>query len=197
MDLEKNEDIRVTKSKQALQDSLLELLNTKDINNISITKLCSNAKINRTTFYKYYSSPIDVLNEIQNNYIDEVKEFIMLNNSNSKLSNYDRFLYRFKKINKDNKFCKILLNENVNNKFFNEIMFIYFKDLNEDLKKNYKSHNESDFEYIFLYLCTGCSAIIKRWIYNDFKESPEHISKLMKLIIDGIGNIYPDIDSYL
>lgn len=88
----KSEDIRVTKSKQALQDSLLKLLDTKDINNISITNLCNNAKINRTTFCKYYTIPLDVLNET---------------------------------------------------------ISLYFKNINEMLKNNYKSHNESDFDIYF------------------------------------------------
>ncbi len=70
---------RIVATKRALQDALIEMLKTQNINFISIRELCQAAKVNRTTFYNHYGSQFDVLNEIaethlQNGYHVVVKE---------------------------------------------------------------------------------------------------------------------------
>ena len=67
MDQKKKENRRVRLTKQMIQDSLIELLDVKPIEKISISELCQLADINRTTFYNHYGSQYDVLNEVGEN----------------------------------------------------------------------------------------------------------------------------------
>lgn len=63
---------RVAISKILMKEGLLRLLKKKHISKISVSELCKKAQINRTTFYRYYQTPSDVLQEIA---LDYVKEF--------------------------------------------------------------------------------------------------------------------------
>ena len=47
-------DLRVVKTKEALQEALLSLLKEKTLNSISVTEICLMAKVNRGTFYSHY-----------------------------------------------------------------------------------------------------------------------------------------------
>ena len=58
-----NQRIRITK--QLLQQSLLQLLQIKLIDKISVTEICAHTQINRSTIYKHYGSQYDVLDEIK------------------------------------------------------------------------------------------------------------------------------------
>ena len=58
-----NQRVRLTK--RLLSESLLDLMQQKDLDQISVIELCRKAGINRATFYRYYSNPVDVLQEIQ------------------------------------------------------------------------------------------------------------------------------------
>ena len=58
------EDARVTKTKERLRESLLDLMEDKPLADISITALCASAHVNRNTFYAHYGSPADVLDEL-------------------------------------------------------------------------------------------------------------------------------------
>lgn len=60
--MKENQRVKVTK--RMLKDSLLQLLKEKDLDEITVTELCARAQINRTTFYRYYNLPADVLNEM-------------------------------------------------------------------------------------------------------------------------------------
>ena len=59
------ENQRVRMSKKLLKEALISLLAEKNIEKITIYELCERATINRTTFYKYYGSQYDLLDEIE------------------------------------------------------------------------------------------------------------------------------------
>ncbi len=65
-----SEDRRVRKTKKLIKDTLIELLNQKSINKISVTELTEKADISRKTFYLHYSSIYDAKNELDNDIID-------------------------------------------------------------------------------------------------------------------------------
>ncbi len=65
---------RVVVTKRMLKEGLMRLLKNRPLEKISITELCQEAGINRTTFYRYYELPRDVLTEIQNNFFAETLE---------------------------------------------------------------------------------------------------------------------------
>ncbi|MBQ7858574.1 MAG: TetR/AcrR family transcriptional regulator C-terminal domain-containing protein [Faecalibacterium sp.] len=56
-------DRRVVKTKQALFDALLRLLRTQNVEEVSVSRLCEVANVNRSSFYKYYNTPADILRE--------------------------------------------------------------------------------------------------------------------------------------
>ena len=63
--VEKKTDRRILKTKRALRESLLYLLKEQPIQKISVSRLCEKSDINRSTFYTYYSSPMDLLESIE------------------------------------------------------------------------------------------------------------------------------------
>lgn len=55
------EDLRVRKTKKALFDAFMKLLNEKPFDEITVNELCERAGIRRATFYKHYSDKFDFL----------------------------------------------------------------------------------------------------------------------------------------
>ena len=47
-------DKRVTKTKNNIYNSLIELLQEKQIGEIRVSEICKNASINRTRFYAHF-----------------------------------------------------------------------------------------------------------------------------------------------
>jgi len=52
--MEQKSDLRVTKTRRNIQDTLIRLLSQKDFESITVQNILDEALINRTTFYKYY-----------------------------------------------------------------------------------------------------------------------------------------------
>lgn len=59
----KNRDIMIKRYKEYIQEALVELLKKQSIKDISITDLTEKAGIARSTFYRYYSSLDEVIDD--------------------------------------------------------------------------------------------------------------------------------------
>ncbi len=70
--MEKKENQRIMLTKQLLQTAFLKLLQLKPIHAISIRELCTEAGINRTTFYYHYGSQYDLLADISGRFLDSI-----------------------------------------------------------------------------------------------------------------------------
>ena len=67
-------DARIRYTKRILREVLLDLLKDRDLSCISVTDLCEGAEINRATFYRYYESPVDLLNHIEAELLENLRE---------------------------------------------------------------------------------------------------------------------------
>lgn len=68
--LHENRKIRMTK--KVLRDSLIELLYTKDISEVTVTELCKKADVNRSTFYSHYETLTQVLDDIEGDFLSHI-----------------------------------------------------------------------------------------------------------------------------
>ncbi len=69
---EQQENRRVRMTRRLLKTALLELLEDQELSKISVTAICKAADLHRSTFYKYYSEPNDLLREIEEDYLNLV-----------------------------------------------------------------------------------------------------------------------------
>ena len=60
----KKEDLRITKTKSALQEAFFSLISEKPFNDITVNELCDRAGVRRATFYKHFSDKYDFLGRI-------------------------------------------------------------------------------------------------------------------------------------
>ena len=64
-------DPRVIKTLRRIDDALLENLDKYQFQKITVEMICSSAKINRSTFYKYYKDKSDLLDSFLKRILDE------------------------------------------------------------------------------------------------------------------------------
>ena len=67
---------RIIYTKKVIRDSLVELLQDKDIHQITVTDICKKADINRGTFYTHYKDAFDLLQSIEDDLFNQIVEYI-------------------------------------------------------------------------------------------------------------------------
>lgn len=72
----KAEDKRIRRTKKAIREALLRLMQTKPVARVTAAELCREADINRNTFYAHYSTPEDVLAEIEDEFLTDLVDML-------------------------------------------------------------------------------------------------------------------------
>ena len=73
----KTEKIRDTRSQEAIRKAVLSLARHKPVEKISITEICREASVHRSTFYKYYGCQSDVVKDMLNRLILHTADHVM------------------------------------------------------------------------------------------------------------------------
>lgn len=165
---------RTTMTKRILKETLIELLETKPINHISVRELCEVADLNRSTFYAHYTDQYALLDEIQKEAINQTIYYLSDVSSNILSIEY---IEKFLSYIKDNQSVfKILLLQKGTFDFEDQFSKAVLNKIYPNIPLKSKS-NEQD--YVYSYMMSGCLTIIKKWLSEGCKTS---INKLSKLI---------------
>ena len=70
-------DRRIQRSRRNIRNAFFELIQKKDLDEITVKELSDLADVDRKTFYSHYSSVYDVLNEFENELGEEIKDMLL------------------------------------------------------------------------------------------------------------------------
>ena len=160
------------KSQLKIEKIFIELLQKKEINEITISDICKLAKLNRSTFYANYTDIYDLADKLKDNLYQEVLNIYSTERKEKKHS-YN-FLKLFNHIKENQLFYNTFfkLNYDNNYKHFEEfINYDIFKQLYDE---------ELELDYHITFFMAGLNAIITKWLNNGCIESPEEIDNLLK-----------------
>lgn len=190
--MEQKTDRRVIKTKHAIYKAFVELLDEKDVNQITITDIAKKANINRKTFYNYYSDAYEVMEEIENLTV----EAFINNMGTVEFTNMADFLTEIfikftETVNKDLEFFNLLFK--TNNRSFLIVKIV--EALKEYVQKRIEESNELDmrrFEVVSNFYLSGVLSVYMNWFMNNYDQSIEEISALLtELVLHGIQKKWP------
>lgn len=180
-----NENRRVRMTKQMIKDALLELLEQKDLKKISVTAICETADVNRSTFYKYYTDPIDLLNEIEQDYMDMIPKSTDLPDLITPEELVKLTSAFFDYVKQNEKVSRVLFNDSVYSHFSSNLVdFIYSgKFVFKEAKDELTSH------YYRLYIANGTVGMLHDWVKNGFPVTSMKIAEMMYSLSNTITQI--------
>lgn len=96
---DKRIDLRVTKTRSALNKAFTELLEEKNFEEITVVELCDRAMIRRTTFYKHYTDKNDYFRfyicELRDSFASELPLDVSSSSPTEYITSMSRHLYLF------------------------------------------------------------------------------------------------------
>lgn len=149
---ERNMDRRIKRTKQAINDCLLTLLEKKPIEKITVKELCQLADINRSTFYQYYDNPPSMLCQIQSEIMEQLKAYLLQSsgvNTSDKILEMMRYLYLKKQ------YAQILLGTENNVAVLSSLLYIVYDNDVEAWKKRYPDMADEQIYYLFAFAANG------------------------------------------
>ena len=158
---------RKKESQEKIEKTFLQLIQKKNINEISVSTICEIAKLNRSTFYANYIDVYDLVEKVKNRMADEFAEFQLSNNSKQDPNGY---LNLFKHIKDNQIFFKTYFK-------LEDISISPITEYHMELAEKY--YNNEYIDYHIEFFRAGLNAIIKKWLNNNCKESPEEMVEII------------------
>lgn len=155
---------RRRESQKKIEEAFIRMLQREHLNKISVTDICKETGLNRTTFYANYTDIYDLADKIRQEIEDTFNKALMKKEDRNAIT-FFRLIYE------------------------NQIMFqTYFK-LDYD-KEHIGTYLNSDkikegfqgdlLPYHIAFFQNGLNAIIKMWLESGCRETPEEMADFIK-----------------
>lgn len=156
-------------SQDKIERAFIHFLQTKEINEISVTDICKETHLNRSTFYANYLDVYDLADKI----VEKIEKDVsyLYKEEREKKYNSNDFLKLFRHIKENQIFYKTYFKLNQDKHF---IIRQY------DTNLSRKMYDDKFIDYHIDFFMAGLNAVIKKWLNNDCQESPEEIDAIIK-----------------
>lgn len=175
-------DRRLQRTKENLRTALLEILKNKELAQITVTELAKQANINRATFYLHYQIPRDIFDEIYQEFIDSFEavysQSIVLAANDQSSQSVWLAVYRFLFEHQETVKLLTKVDGGPFQQFFEiELLHVITK---QPYWEKYKDDPHSEYKWMFA--ISAWVGIIKLWVHNGMKESPEELAEITQSI---------------
>lgn len=160
---------RKRESMQKIEQVLIELLQAKELNQISVSDICKRANLNRSTFYANYVDIYGLADTIREKLETQVAD--LYREELMKGYNSNNYLKLFRHI-KENQFFYCT--------YFKLGYDEKYKILTYDYEMAKKHFDDRFIEYHMEFFKSGLTRIIKLWLQNGCKETPEEMFEIIK-----------------
>lgn len=189
----KKNDSRYFNTAILFDKALIELLEKKDFEYVTVKEICNKAGVNRSTFYLHYETINDLveetcvyINDIFIQYFKKDGKKISISVNDDSLENLflinDKYLIPYLNFIKENKLIfKIALNHPYQMKSLKNYNDLLEHIINPILNR-YKI-NESEKKYLVSFYINGLIGIIKEWLNCDCSDPILEVSEVMKCCV--------------
>lgn len=180
------DDRRVRKTKKALRQGLVTLLEKKKLKDITVRELTDQVDLHRGTFYVHYRDIYELYDKMWQEAIQEIQE-IFQQYPPEELPEGPAPLFRaimeYAWENRD--LCQMFFGPNVDQSLVRELSSIVEEKFTEDWPVLYPDAALPGNNYLPIYVVAGCMGTLRRWVSTGMKESPRQMAALLDRITTG------------
>ncbi len=188
-----NLDLRVVRTKTAIRNALVELIEEKGFDAITVKDITTKANINRGTFYTHYQDKFDLMTKCQEDIMYDFSNIAKqkfpeviadLGSNPSPTMPFILITSILEFLNENSDFMKAVLSPKGDLSFQTKLKDFMWKTLFEDT--NGPLINKENLlvpsEYLTSYMASAHIGVIQQWLNNGQKETPEEIAHFLSTI---------------
>jgi len=164
---------RYKNSSEKIETAFLSLILSKNYDDITISDICKEAKINRSTFYAHYDDINDLVITIEGNFANSISHIFNFGLRQT----HEAFIEMFEFVKNNKYFYKSFLNIPYTTFAEKNMKFQIMEQLKE--KVNHSKTTNTELLYRAAFFGAGIKEICRIWLENDCKETPEQMAKLL------------------
>lgn len=176
-------DRRITKSQKAIKKAVIELMSEKNFDVITIQDIADRANVNRGTIYLHYLDKFDLLDQIIDEHINELRvmcESAAEMDLNFVESNVGWFEY----FEKNYSFFSTLLTSSKASSFRSRFQELLIEEMKNDIDTTKVINRELNEEVLLQFIVTSFVGIAEWWITKGMPCPPRVIAVQLGILLD-------------
>lgn len=180
-------DRRIIKTKKAIRNALVGLIEEKSFEAITVTDLTERADVNRGTFYLHYEDKFDLLRKVEDEILNHIGKILT---RDATVDFFDNILddqpikslvELFTFISDNKKLFKAILGPTGDRQFYNNLKSYIIDLMFNRNKENNHLLAQSDIspEYFTAYVSSAHLGIIEHWLNKDLDLTPHELATLL------------------
>jgi len=165
-------------ARNRLREALLQMLEHTELNKICVTELCRRAEVNRTSFYRYYALPEDVLKEILEELAGELAEVTALPRDGEELER--ALLQMCRDLYARAPLVRTLIRRSENGGNRGEFRNLLTKQMIGSLPPE---HGEESRPMAAAFFAGGLWALLRKWIKEEPMRPPEEVVSMVLMLV--------------
>lgn len=186
-------DLRVIRTRDAIRNALVDLIEEKGFEAITVKDITDTAKINRGTFYAHYQDKFDLMTKCQEEIMQEMSNIVKQNfpgvivelGTNSPLKTpFTVAVSIFEYLNKNSGFMKAVLGPKGDLSFQTKLRDFMWKTLFGNSQNSLVKEENLlvPGHYLISYIASAHIGIIQQWLNTGRKESPQEMAQILSTI---------------
>lgn len=169
------ENRRVKMTKRMMKEALIDLMNEKSLEKITVTEICKCADVNRSTFYAYYEDISALRLEIEDEVLEHVTIYAENFNDYTDKKMLEVFEEFFDYVRENEKVFRVLIIQHENRSFNRRML----DTIMEKYKMSLECSGELPAKYTYIYSVSGVIGIMGEWIESGFTISSKKLAKMV------------------
>ncbi len=175
---EKKTDARVRYTKMMIRNAFTSLLKEKTLAKVTVTDICSRAGINRATFYSHYKDPVDLMEHLENELLENIVDIIneSIASGDAELGKILPHILSF--IQNEADVCLIFTSDLSNTGFLMRCLRL----IENRFVMAWTTRcgiSEELADELYLYGAMGSVGLLHKWLYFGCPQSPEYMADLI------------------
>lgn len=172
------------RSRKLIKQAFVELMQEKDIGKISVKDIVTKADINRGTFYAHYYGTYAVLEQIENEIISAMLEFVNEFQHGKLIENPKPFLLKIARfMEQDLEFYRLLMNAQGTATFLNKLKTLFMDKIISDEETFGAIKNKDQFLICLNFFASGLVGLYQDWFNHKVKGSLNDLSMTISQIV--------------
>lgn len=170
-------DRRVRKTRALLLQGLVKMMETHDIQDISVKELTELVDINRGTFYLHYDDIYDMLHKVEDEMFQEFNEIMDHEPTGTEiLSSRETLLDFFCFLNRHRDLARVMIGPHGDLAFVNRLKDQIQKRTLQFLES---AQSNANYEYLCSFIITGCVGVVETWLNASDPQSPDEMAEIL------------------
>lgn len=183
-------DARVRYTKMRIKEALFARLAEKPVSKITVKELCDMAEINRATFYKHYTDPFDLLVQVEEEALDDLRKEIQMYGNDSRQS---VLLTILRNISDTSNPYAVLASPNGNPGFTARLSELFYREFQPRFAQDLPGRTEEEQNAAYLFVAGGCGYLMSKWVKNGMCAPVEELTETLQSITGAFMAAYGDL----